>query len=126
MKTELSTYPIRASPSSPGMVLIGLVNIVGAAVLLLPAFWTAYSVSEMSGTGRGYSDLDNAIRGEENFKVFISLAIFVAIAVFFLVIDLAILAVRQQLRNGKAWSVGAAVLLLPSLGLFGYFTVLAP
>lgn len=107
------------------MVPIVLVNIVGAAVLLLPAFWTAFSVSEMSGTGRGYSDLDHAIRGEENVKVFISLAIFVAIALFFLVIDLAILAVRQQLRNGKAWSVWAAVLLLPSAGLFGYFTVLA-
>lgn len=103
-----------------------VVNILGAAVLLLPAVWTAYTVSDMSGSGRGYTDLDNAIRGEENLKVGISLGLFIVISLFFLAIDGIVLALRKQLQNSKAWVTASMVLLLPSAVLFGYLVVTNP
>lgn len=82
VKTAVSTGASRDSTSSLTMVLFVLVNVLGAVALLLPAIWTAYSVSDMSSFGRGYTDLDNAIRAEENLKVAISLALYIAITLF--------------------------------------------
>ena len=122
MNTAVDSGTVRIPSSSLTIALMVLVNVVGAAVLLLPAGWIALSLSEMSGAGRGDSDLDNAIRGEENFKLALSLALFIAVALFFLAVDCTILAVRKQLRYGKAWMTAVTVLLLPPALYFGYAT----
>ncbi|MGA7205899.1 MAG: hypothetical protein WBX27_14840 [Specibacter sp.] len=121
MNTAVDSSTVR-TPSLTILLMV-LVNALGAVALLLPAAWTALSLGDMSGAGRGDSDLDNAIRGEENLKVALSLAVFIAVSLFFLSVDCTILAVRKQLRYGKAWMTAVTVLLLPPVVLFGYATV---
>lgn len=120
MKTAATTSTNR-NAAALNMPLVVVVNVVGAALLLIPTIWTVISLSEMSGSTRGYTDLDNAIRGEENFKVGFSLTIFVLVAAFFLVVDRFIFGVPMHLKYAKAWVAAIAILMLPPALVFGYF-----
>ncbi|MGO2541400.1 hypothetical protein ACT3TS_00515 [Specibacter sp. AOP5-B1-6] len=104
---------------STTVVLLVLVNLVGAVALLVPALWLGISVEALSGwSGRGHSELDEAIRGEQAAKVLISALFFGVVALVFAGIDVAVLAVRRQLRLGRAWLLALLILFVPPACIF--------
>lgn len=101
------------------VVLLVLVNLVGAVALLVPALWLGIAVESLSGwSGRGHSELDEAIRGEQATKMLLSAFFFGVVALVFAGLDVGVLAVRRQLRLGRAWLLALVILFIPPACIF--------
>lgn len=94
------------------------VNVIGALALFVPALWLGFTVEGLSE--RGNTELDQLIRGEEQSKVWMSAIFFGILAGMFVAVNVAILAVRRQLRSRKAWLLSMLLLFVPAAIVFLY------